>query len=136
MDRSRLYREEFISYLRDKKIFSSFLYFTQQPPESFNTADEIVRIRTGGKFQTLQEYSEWAKTNNGSFAPLRKVNIPGTQPSDYSNLNVSDVPVFQWKSNEILIELKIVLFKISMLIIIIIVFFYLSFISFIKYDVR
>lgn len=136
MDRTRIYREEFIQYFKDKKMFSSFLYFTRESPETFITADEIVRIRTGGEFQSLKEYSKWAKTHNGSFVPLRKVDIPGTRPDEYPYLDVSDVPRFQWKSKNVLSEIETAIFKISMLIIIIIVLFYLSFISFIRYDVR
>jgi len=136
MNRARLYREEFIDYLKGKKIFSSFLYFTRQPPETFKTADEIVRIRSGGKFKNLQEYSEWARANNWTFAPLRKVDIPGTNSGAYSYLDLSDVPTFHWQSSDIFIDLRNVTLKISALILISIFLFYLSFISFIKYDVR
>jgi len=135
MNRALLYREEFIDYLKDRKIFSSFLNFTRQPPETFKTADEIVRIRSGGKFKNLQEYGKWFSVNK-TFAPLRKVDIPGTNPSAYSFLDLSDVPMFQWQSGSLLTNYKESLFKISASILISILLFYLSFISFIKYDVR
>jgi len=136
MDRIRRYRDEFIDFFRDKKIFSSFIYFTPQPPETFMTADEIVRIRTGGEFNTVQEYGEWAKAHNWSFAPLRKVDIPGTNHSEYPYLDLSDVPVFQWQSENILAGLKQVFIKVAALIIVSIILFYLSFFSFLRYDVR
>jgi len=136
MNRARLYREEFINYLKDRKIFSSFLYFTRQPPETFKTADEIVRIRTGGKFKNLKEYEEWARANNWTFAPLRKVDIPGTNSGAYSFLDLSDIPMFQWQSGGLLTNFKESLFKISALVFLSILLFFLSFLSFIKYDVR
>ncbi|MFC1562900.1 ABC transporter permease subunit [candidate division KSB1 bacterium] len=136
MSRTRLYREEFINYLHDKKIFSSFLYFTQQPPETFMTADESVRIRSGGIFKNLKEYREWAKNHKGTMSPLRKVAIPAFSPKAYSYLDLSNVPMFQSQSADILADIRGIISKISILIILSIFLFYLSFISFIKYDVR
>jgi ABC-type transport system involved in multi-copper enzyme maturation permease subunit len=136
MDRVRRYRDEFIDFFRDRKIFSSFIYFTPQPPESFMTADEIVRIRTGGKFNTLQEYAEWGNEHGFTFAPLRKVEIPGTNYGEYPFLDLSDVPVFQWRSSNILTDLMQVFIKVAALILISTFLFYLSFMSFLRYDVR
>jgi len=144
MDRTRIYREELINYFNNKKIFSSFLYFTPVPSETFMTADEIVRIRSGGKFKTLREYEEWVINNEGAkgaswrylFALLDKVDIPETDPNAYSYLDLSDVPMFQIQSGDILNDLKESLFKISALVFSSILLFFLSFISFIKYDVR
>ncbi|MFC1528703.1 ABC transporter permease subunit [Candidatus Latescibacterota bacterium] len=70
LERVSEYREEFIQFFRDEKIFSSFEYFTRQNPDTFMTADEIVRTRTGGRFQTNQEYRVWASANNGDFSPF------------------------------------------------------------------
>jgi ABC-type transport system involved in multi-copper enzyme maturation permease subunit len=137
MNRVRRYRDEFIDFYRDRKIFSSFIYFTPQPPETFMTADEIVRIRTGGEFNTLQEYAEWGNEHGFTFAPLRKVEIPGTDYGEYPFLDLSDVPVFRWQSENILAGLKqVFLKKVAGLIIVSIIFFYLSFLSFLRYDVR
>jgi len=139
MNKVRRYREEFIDFYRDRKIFSSFLYFTPQPPESFMTADEIVRIRTGGEFKTLQEYYQWCNVHGSTFAPLRKVEIPGTNYEEYPLLDMSDVPVFQWQSEKIRTErtdMKQVIVKVAGLVIISIALFCLSFLSFLRYDVR
>jgi ABC-type transport system involved in multi-copper enzyme maturation permease subunit len=136
IDRVRRYREQFIDFYKDRKIFSSFIYFTPQPPETFLTADEIVRIRTGGEFKTFDEFKEYFKTHPVTFVPLRKVEIPGTIFEEYPYLDLSDVPVFQWQSSEMLLDLKQASMKVAALIIVSIVLFYLSFLSFLRYDVR
>jgi hypothetical protein len=136
MNRVRRYREQFIDFYKERKIFSSFLYFTPQPPETFLTADEIVRIRTGGEFKTFDEFREWLKTHTVTFVPLRKVEIPGTIFGEYPYLNLSDVPVFQWQDSNVLFDLKQAFMKVAALIIVSIILFYLSFLSFLRYDVR
>jgi ABC-type transport system involved in multi-copper enzyme maturation permease subunit len=132
MDRARRYREEVIGYFEDKKLFSSYLYFTPQPPETFKTADEIVRIRTGGEFNTMRE---WA-TSGGGFAALRKVEIPESDPGSYPFLDVSDVPRFQWRPGSLMADVGSVITKISILVLAGVFLFGLSFASFIRCDVR
>jgi len=136
MNRVRRYRDEFIDFFRDKKIFSSFLYITPQPPESFMTADEIIRIRTGGECKNLKELNEWMDAHDGSWKIIRKVQIPGTHYNEYPFLNLSDVPVFRWQSENIFAGLKQVFIKVAALILISIYLLYLSFLSFLRYDVR
>ncbi len=136
MDRVQRYRNEFIDFFIDREIFSSFLYFTPQPPDTFMTADEIVRIRTGGEFNTFEEFKEWLTTHTVTFAPLRKVEIPGTSHGEYPFLDLSDVPVFQWQSSNILADLMQVFIKVAALILISTFLFSLSFLSFLRYDVR
>ena len=136
MDRVRDYRDEFIDFYKEKKLFSSFIYFTRYPPEKLMTADEIVRIRSGGELQNFKEYIEWSNAHGGSWEIIGKVGIPGTSHQDYPLLDLSDVPRFQWQSTDISADLKKSLSKLAALIIISIVLFYLSFLSFVKYDVR
>jgi ABC-type transport system involved in multi-copper enzyme maturation permease subunit len=136
MDRVRDYRSEFIDFYKDKKLFSSFMYFTPQPPETFMDADEIVRIRTGGQFKTLKEYGEYNATHNVGFSLLRKVDIPGTSHNEYPFLELAEMPRIQLQSPDMLTDLREALSKLAALIIVSIVLFYLSFLSFIKYDVR
>ena len=100
------------------------------------SADEIVRTRTGGQFKTLAEYGEWARANNGSFAPLWKVPIPGTSHSDYDNLELSDLPEFHYHPAGIAADLKNSLDKTGLMVGLGILLFFLSFVSFIRYDVR
>ncbi|UCG59432.1 MAG: ABC transporter permease subunit [Phycisphaerales bacterium] len=132
MDRVRRYREEVVGYFEDKKLFSSYLYFTPHPPETFKTPDEIVRIRTGGEYKTLREY--WA--SGSGFAGLRKVEIPESDPGSYPFLDVSDVPRFQWQSADLMADVGSVITKIGILVLAGVSLFCLSFVSFIRCDVR
>ena len=132
----REYREELIQFFRDKKIFESYEYFTRQDPSTFMTADEIVRTRTGGQFQTLQEYGAWANEHNGDFSPLWKVDIPGTNLWQYKPLDLSNVPQFHWAPSSVMGDLKQSIFKLAILALGCIILFYLSFVSFARYDVR
>ena len=136
LDRTRIYREEFIDFFKNENIFASYEYFTRQPQETFKTADEIFRTRTGGQFQTVQEYGEWQESHNGDFSPLFKVDIPGTNPGAYNPLDLSNIPRFQLESSTLVIDLKRCLGKLALLAIICIILFYLSFVSFARYDVR
>jgi ABC-type transport system involved in multi-copper enzyme maturation permease subunit len=132
MDRIRWYREELIGYFEDKKIFSSYSYFTPQPPETFKTADEIVRIRTGGKFDTLQEY----RASSGGFKALRKAEIPESNPRSFPYLDLSDVPKFRWQTSNLIADVSGVIEKVSILALAGVFIFCLSFVSFIRCDVR
>lgn len=132
MDRVRRYREEIIGYFEDKKIFSSYMYFTPQPPETFKTADEIVRIRTGGEFKTLQEFG----ASGGGFTALRKVEIPESNPGSYPFLDVSDVPRFRWQTSNLIADMAGVIRKVGILILVGVFIFCLSFVSFIRCDLR
>ena len=139
MERTRQYRETFIQYLESKNIFSSFSYFTPIPPESFMAADKIVEIRTGGEFKTKQALDDWSKKQPNwmsFFEKLRKVDIPGTTRQDFGYLEVSDAPLFQWQRKHLLTDLQSTILNLSLFIIESILLFYLSFVAFIRYDVR
>ncbi|MCE5251679.1 ABC transporter permease subunit [bacterium] len=136
LDKAREYREELIQFFRDKDMFASYEYFTRQDPKTFMTADEIVRIRTGGEFKTLREYGEWAQLHNGDFKPLRKVDIPGTDLWKYEPLDLSGVPQFRWESSTFAYDVNNSLIRLALLLLGDVILFYLAFISFIRYDVR
>ena len=55
LDQARKYREDLIRYYKENKFFSSYLYFTQQDPKSFMTADEMVNTLTNGEIKTLAD---------------------------------------------------------------------------------
>jgi ABC-type transport system involved in multi-copper enzyme maturation permease subunit len=112
MDRTQHYRNEFIDFFKNKKIFSSFIYFTPVPAEEFLTAEEITRILD----------------NKGS--------LPGSNIEKYPYLDLSDVPRFQRRSSNVLTDVKDAVGKLATMVIVSIVLFYLSFLSFTRYDVR
>ena len=136
MDMTRRYRDQLIGYFRDKKIFSSYTYFTREDPAKFLTADEIVRVRTGGQFQNLREYDAWAQTHNGSFVPLRKVEIPGTDPWNFKPLDLSGTPKFQMETPPLVNDVKRSLGNLAGLALGGVLLFFLSFVSFSRYDAR
>ncbi len=131
----RRYRDDFIDYLEDKNLFSSYEYFTRQPPETFMDVDEIVRVRSGGQFNSIAEYRQWRK-EGGDGSPLEKVPIPGTEITDYPPLELTDMPVFEWKSPSMLGGLRQSMGKIAGIIIVGVVLFFLTFVYFVRYDVR
>jgi hypothetical protein len=118
------------------KIFSSYEFFTRQPPETFKTADEIVRIRTGGEFNNLEEYQKWQEAHEGDQSPIYKVDIPGTNFDDYQPLDLADMPKFKLERISVTQDIKKALVGISVLVCVGVLLFYLSFISFVRYDVR
>ena len=139
MERTRQYRETFIRYFQDKELFSSYVYLTKQPPESFRTADELVRIKTGGEFQTLQQLREWSAKQESwlsFFNKLRTVSIPEENRQDYGYIDGSDIPVFQWQKRQLLTGLHSSILNIGITVFCCILLFYLSFLAFMRYDVR
>jgi len=136
LERTREYREEFIDFFKNKKIFESYQYFTRQPPENLMTLDEIIRVRSGGLVNNQQELSEWQRLNKDGFSVLFKVDIPGSHNEDYEPLDLSDMPKFNWQQGTIAGNLKKCLDKIGMLVSAGVLLFFLSFVSFVRYDVR
>ena len=136
MERTLNYREELIQFFEDNNTFASFEYFTRQDPETFMDPDEIIRTRTGGQFKTAGEYGEWARAHNGDFSPLWKVDIPGTNNRGYEPLDLSRVPEFVWEPVTVSGDVKKSLEKLGVLALAGIIVFYLSFVSFTRYDVR
>lgn len=131
----RRYRDDFIDYLEGKNLFSSYEYFTRQPPETFMDIDEIVRVRSGGQFNSIAEFQQWRK-EGGDWSSLEKVPIPGTEITDYPSLELTDMPVFEWKSPSMLSGLRRSMGKIAGIIIVGVVLFFLTFVYFVRYDVR
>ena len=136
LDRTREYREEFISFFKNKKIFASFEYFTRLPPERFMSIDEIIRVRSGGLVSNQQELSEWRKSHKDGFSVLYKVDIPGTSNDEYPPLELSDMPKFTWQETPVAGGVRNSLGKIGMLMLAGVLLFFLSFVSFVRYDVR
>jgi len=130
------YRDDFIGYLKAKNVFSSYEYFTHQPPGTFMDYDEIVRVRSGGQFNSAAEFIKWQKEHGGDRSPLNKVPIPGTAITDYPTLKLADMPIFECKSPSMLGGLRQSMGKIAGIICVELVLFFLIFVRFVRYDVR
>ena len=111
MEKVRGYRENLIQYFKDKKLFESYSYFTPQNESTF--IDDAADLRT--VWATPRE--EW----DFSYHPL---------------LNLSDVPVFEYKGATVASALNASLGRMAGMLVMCIVLLGAIVISFIKYDVR
>ncbi|MFC1537812.1 ABC transporter permease subunit [Candidatus Latescibacterota bacterium] len=136
LDMTRQYREQLIQYFQDNDIFSSYTYFTREKPEEFMTLDEMTSISSGGVFKTWASFMSWAEKHSGDLSPLFKGSLELKAYGEYPPLDLSDIPRFNFEPVPLTVELKKTLFKISAMILCGIVLFYLSFVSFTRYDVR
>jgi len=139
MDRTREYRETFIRYLKGKDIFASFRWFTPTPPETFRTADELIELRSGGRFRTVAQYESWVaeqKDFRAQFEVLRKAEIPGDKPDDFPFIGLSDLPWPPPRPASLRLGLEGSVAGIGLLLVEAIFLFYLGYIAFLRYDVR
>ena len=139
MDRIRQYRETFIRYLQNKNIFASFRWLTPALPESFLTEDEIIEKRTGGEFKTSKAFWAWAEQQKNRWAALQKlqkVKLSGENPKDFPYLEISDMPRFPERPQGLFSGLAESVLNIGLLLVEMVFLFYLSFVAFIRYDVR
>jgi ABC-type transport system involved in multi-copper enzyme maturation permease subunit len=132
LKQARNYRELLIDYYSKNKLFSSFSYFTQSDPELFMTADELVNYRSNGQCKTLNEFNT---KFNGDWKYLIK-NSPNSNVFEWKPMDMSALPQFEYRSVNVMTDVSNSLLYIGILLGIAIILFYLSFLSFIQYDVR
>jgi ABC-type transport system involved in multi-copper enzyme maturation permease subunit len=111
--KTRIYREELIRFFRDEELFDSYLYFTRVSPEKWKNQEDCQDC----KMKDLYDES-------------------GLNPNYYPPLDLSDIPKFEYASLSIHDSMKGSVFGIAGLIVISVILFYLSFLSFVKYDIR
>jgi hypothetical protein len=126
------YRQTLINYFQEKKLFSSYLYFNQQDPTKYMTADEMIYFRTNGVCKTLKEF----ESRLGGDWKYLTVQIPGGNLWEWKLLDLSAFPVFEYKPAGVSRDISYSLVYFSVLLGLVILLFYLSFLSFLKYDVR
>lgn len=132
LDQTRRYREELIRYYKENKLFSSYLYFTQQEPKSFMTGDEIVNTLTNGELKTPAEL--FAKKDR--IFNYFKNSIPYSNMDIWKPLDFSQFPKFEFQPANVLDDIRHSLFHIGVLLVMLLALFYFSFRAFIRYDVR
>jgi len=111
IERTRSYRRELISYLRSKKAFSSFLFFTRMREEEMLDGEE---------------YQEWYKKS-----PRRLRSWDWADP-----LDISDLPRFQFKGLSIAYSMGHAMPDLVILIVLNLLFFMLAHISFLRGGVK
>ncbi len=126
------YRQTLIKYYVDNNLFSSYLYFNQQDPNGYMTADEMIYFRTRGACRT---YKEFESKLGGDWNYLA-VEIPNSNLWDWKPLDLSALPAFEYKAARVSRDISYSLVYFGILLGLVFVLFYLSFISFLKYDVR
>lgn len=119
MQRIREYRETLIAYFQSKKLFESFVYFTQQDPKTFLTIAKTQEMEAAGLFDT-----------ENFKVP------PHWEGSYYSPLNLDDVPKFGVQKQDATGALKASLGLVVGLLVIGTVLFLVVISVFRKYDVR
>jgi hypothetical protein len=119
MEHCRIYREEIIRYFKDKKLFESYLYFTPQPESDFPTQEECDRIE-----EIIDETDDW------DLAP-KEWNY-----NNYPPLDLSDVPVFNYKSASIVSALNASFSRMAGLFALCIIILIATKLSFNKFDVK
>lgn len=96
----------------------------------------MISIMSDGDLKTFTEFESWLAEHNGDLSPIQKAPLGIKSFFEYPPLDLSDVPRFSMKPVSLTVELKKTLLKISAMILCGIVLFYLSFVSFTRYDVR
>ncbi|MBE9469597.1 MAG: ABC transporter permease subunit [Bacteroidetes bacterium] len=116
MSNVRDYRKTFVQYFVDNKMFELPEYITPQDINTFPPKKKLEKMWNSIKC------------------------IEDCPPSWFSNyypyLDLSDIPVFKFHQTSLIQELSQSIIKLSFLVIISIIFFYLTVLSFRKYDLR
>ena len=133
LDQTRKYREDLIRYYKENKLFSSYLYFTQQDPKSFMTADEMVNTLTNGEIKTLADLN--AKNDPWVFKYFKN-SPPDWDINVWKFMDFSQFPQFLYQPARVLDDIEDSLLQIGMLTTLALILFYFSYRAFIRYDVR
>jgi ABC-type transport system involved in multi-copper enzyme maturation permease subunit len=132
LEQTRNYRESLIDHYLKNNLFGSFSYFTQIDPGTFMTADELINYRSGGLCKT---FSEFNTKYHGDLKYLTKRN-PNSNVFEWKPIDMAGLPQFEYQSLNVLTDISNSLIYIGVLVGIGIILFWLSFLSFIQYDVR
>ncbi|MBN2814070.1 MAG: ABC transporter permease subunit [Bacteroidales bacterium] len=132
LEQTRAYREALVNYYVQNKLFSSYLYFNWQDPDSYMTADEMIRFKTNGLCKSLDEFET---KYQGDWKYLT-VEIPNSNLWQWQPMDLSALPSFTYKPASVMNDVRDSLSYFGILLALAIVLYYLSFLSFTKYDVR
>ena len=132
MDRCRRYREELIGHFQNRNLFTSFIYFTPEPPEKHLSEDAHIAFRTAGKFKTLAELKE----GRSWFQMIKEFTAKTKSRRDYPPLDLSDLPAFQSSAERLSGSLGRGALDLVLLAGLWSILFVSAYVSFLRYDVR
>jgi ABC-type transport system involved in multi-copper enzyme maturation permease subunit len=130
------YRDAIISFYQGKSLFASYAYFTRQPPETFMPAETYASLLTGGRAKSAAELFALLGSHDFDPSTLVPIRTPESDAKAYPPLGLSNVPSFRWTPPPMGQELRKIMVKLSSMVFAGIVLFSLSFVSFLRYDVR
>lgn len=126
INRTKNYRNELISYLQSKKVFSSFLYITRQKEEDMFDGEQFSK-------QAKRYWDEWERKFRVSKS------IAGAWKGVWDSvesLNLIDMPGFQFKGLSIADNIKYTMPDLIILIVLNVLFFLGAYISFLRGGVK
>ncbi len=131
------YREGLIRFFRNGNLFGSYKFFTAVDPDEMMTEDEYYNYRTEGLIKTRAELDQWYKDNPGkSWASIYTRDAPSVDRASLPLLDISGVPPYRGVPGGVALSLRDSLVKLAILVCVCVILFYLSFIAFLRYDVR
>ena len=134
MESARRYREAVLEYFNAKQIYSSYRWFTAIDPNTFLAADALIEYVTGGRFKTLADYDAWANENDNPFSAFVQRRPEWNDPG--SLVEVSDAPRFEWRPDSLGDSMVKSLGGLGGMAFGGLLLFFLSFVSFTRFDVR
>jgi ABC-type transport system involved in multi-copper enzyme maturation permease subunit len=116
MESVRNFRETFIRYYSDKKLFESFAYFTGHSFESLYSEEDVNNMASGEFFKIMKE-----KEINNSMFPL---------------LNTDDVPRYVSQPDTLSMAISGAMGRLTALLALMVALLFVTIVTFMKYDVR
>jgi ABC-type transport system involved in multi-copper enzyme maturation permease subunit len=124
INRTRIYRNELISYLQSKKAFTSFMFITRQKEED---------MFDGERFYTwMKKY--WDEWERGLKAGRKQSEIDPW--NSVKPLDLSDMPIFQFKGLNMVDSIRYMVPDLVILIVLNLLFFLFAYISFLRGGVK
>jgi len=101
------------------------------------TLVELYNYCTEGRIKTMAELEQWKKDNPDKhpFTPFTRI-LQRVDRESLPLLDLSDVPPYRGVPGGVAFSLKDSMGKLAVLVCVCVILFYLSFIAFLRYDVR
>jgi ABC-type transport system involved in multi-copper enzyme maturation permease subunit len=135
MDSVRGYRNILMTWFADNGIFGSYEYFTRQDPDTFMSADAMVEYLTMGDYTSWQQWNDFAETGGSIFATIKR-ELDVKAYAEFEPLDLGEIPQYSQARDSTGDDVKRVLHMLATLVISGIILSYISFVSFVRYDVR